>query len=166
MHGLVWFLCPSVEHSWGFDSSIYSWFMDFCGGIGWGSKLRRFILDYVLVFRNRPDWYAFFERYADFCRNRYNRSISVSRFAFNFRPEPDFGRPKSIGLPITALIGSTGGFGSTEPGIFGTTGVNFSMPFLVWNLDSVPRRVNRLIWFSRTRDFRSIGGIFGVPFQG
>ena len=53
----------------------------------------------------------------------------MSRFAVRLRPKPDFVLPKSIGLPIFARIGSTGGFGSTELGIFGTTGDFFGMPF-------------------------------------
>ena len=68
-------------------------------------------------------WHDLSGRSADFWGNRHTGVISVSRFAVRFRPESDFSRPILIGLPFSGFDRSAGGFGSTEVGIFGTTGV-------------------------------------------
>ena len=134
---MVWFLCPNVEHSWCFDSSIYPWFVVFCGGIGWGSKLERSILVNVFIFRNCLERYTVFEQYADFYRKSVHWSISVFHFVVRFRLEPRNGQSVDFDLPNQGILvnrwqfrysilglkfelgprfWSTGGFRSSESG--------------------------------------------------
>ena len=102
-------------------------------------------------------WHDLFGRSADFWGNRYTSMISVCRFAVRLRPRPEFGRPILIGLPFSRFDRSTGGFGSTESGIFGTTDV-------ISVCRSLCGPVDRWNWFHRNRDFRYTGGSTGLPF--
>ena len=131
LHELVWFLCPNVEHEQGFDSSICLWIVDFCGGIGWGSKFRWFVLVIVFIFQKSP--------------RTVHRSISVFRFAVRFRPEPKNDQPVDLdlpnqgfsvdrwnfSLPISGPNRSIGYFWFSESGIFGRL-IDIGLPILVW----------------------------------
>ena len=161
MHGMVWFLCSCVEHSWCFDSSIYLWFMGFCGEIGWSSHLGRFVLGFILVFWDRLDRYDLYFWYAVFDRNRYDLPFSVSHFAVSLgQILISVCRNRSV---CRFLCGSVWPVGLVPPNQgFSVYRWHFRCAVFGLNPDSVHIIVCWLIWFSRIRDFRSTGANFSM----